>query len=152
MYGYVTASAVDGGDHPLRPDGFGKYSRELEIDRAATEQSGTNNHRVGAAVEYCPRALNTPDPAADAAGKPPADHGDQGCVVSQALGGVKVDELYARKTGEPCDPWLRISGLHRERLALNELDDVTVLQIDRRNQHLTSTSHAPRLRSGRLER
>ena len=56
-------------------------------------------------------------------------------VVAAPMRGVEIDQLHARKARELARSRLGIGGFDRELLALHELDDVAVLEIDRGNQH-----------------
>ena len=49
--------------------------------------------------------------------------------------GVEIDELHLREGPEPVDPGLPVVGGQREALALNELHDLAVTEIDCGNQH-----------------
>ena len=50
-------------------------------------------------------------------------------------GAVEIDELHARIAFELPYPREHIVARQREPFALNELDDLAALEIDRRNEH-----------------
>ena len=124
------AAAVHGSDDLVGPDRLGECASEGHINLSVAEERGAGDHRVRAGGEHLLRTRDAPNPAADAAGQPPADRRDHGGVVAAASCGVQVDQLDARKAGEALDPRLRIGSFDGEALALHQLDDVAVLEID----------------------
>ena len=85
---------------------------------------------MGTGIEDGLRAINRSDAAADAAGKPSADLRDHRGVVALPLGGVEIDQLHARESGELRDPHFGVGCLDRELLTLHELNDAPALEID----------------------
>ena len=118
---------------------LGQRAREVEVDGAVAKQRRADDHRVRAGGEHRLRALDAADPAADAAGQPARRSTATIAALSpRPLRGIEVDQLHARKARELLDPRLGIRRLDRERLALDELDDVAVLEVDRGNQHVSA--------------
>ena len=125
-----SATAVDGGDDLVGADGVGECAREGDVDRAVAEERGAGDDGVRSGREHVLRALDAANTAADAAGQPPADGRDHRRVVAASTRGVEVDQLDARKAGEALDPRLGVGRFDGEPLALHELHDVAVLEID----------------------
>ena len=90
----VTAAAVDGGDKAVGRDRFRHTSGELEIDGAAFEEGRREDDAGGAERYERLRSFGCADAAADAAGQPRADGGDERLVRAGVLGRVEVDELH----------------------------------------------------------
>jgi hypothetical protein len=133
---HLPAAAVDGGDDAVAPDGFGERAREDDVDRAVAEQRRAGDHRVRTQRQHRLRALDPTNAAADAAGQPAADVGDERGVVAAPARGVEIDQLHPREACEPRDPGLRARRLDRESFALHQLHHVPVLEVDGGNQHL----------------
>ena len=77
--------------------------------------------------------------AADLTGKRAAEPAHERVVAAAAHRGVQIDHLHQRKSGESRDPSVEIVRLEHEPLALLELDDAAVHEIDRGNQHRQDT-------------
>ena len=102
---------------------------------SSRKEGRAHDDSAGAVCEHLRSALDAPDAAAHAAGKSGADRGDELAIVALALGRIQVDELYSREAREAGDPRFRVGCFDGEFLALHELDDVTVLEVDGGNQH-----------------
>ena len=76
-----------------------------------------------------------PDAAADAARSRRADVAHERVVAAGADGGVEIDQLQLRERARSGDPLVEVGVFEREPLALDELDDLAVAEIDRGNQH-----------------
>ena len=87
-----------------------------------------------AASMSCARSTRA-DAAADAARQCRGDLPHDREVVAGAHGGVEIDDLHLRETFEPPHPAEHVIVSDGEPLALHELDDGAVLEIDRGNQH-----------------
>ena len=80
-------------------------------------------------------ALDGADAAADAARQRAGDLAHEREVVADAHRGVEIDDLHLGKALEPPHPAEHVVVPDREPLALNELHDGAVLEIDGGNQH-----------------
>ena len=85
--------------------------------------------RAPAARTSC-GARDRADAAADAARQRARDPAHDREVVALAHGGVQVDDLHLRKVGEPADPGEDVVVRDGEPLALHELHDGAVLEVD----------------------
>ena len=131
----IPVAAVDGGDHLFWSHGVRESAGEVEVDGIVAKEGRAHDDSAGAVCEHLRSALDAPDAAAHAAGKSGADRGDELAIVALALGRIQVDELYSREAREAGDPRFRVGCFDGEFLALHELDDVTVLEVDGGNQH-----------------
>src|ERR1039458_4315 len=77
--------------------------------------------------------------AADARGGLRGQHADQAVVGAAAHGGVEIDHLDLRESGELAQHLLRGIAFQRLLPALNQLDHLAVHQIDARDNHAILT-------------
>ena len=115
---------------------------ELDVDRAVLEERGREDDARGSERDERLRPFGRADAAADPAGKAGADRRDERLVRARVLGGIEVDELHLRVTGEALDPAVDVARLDGQALALHELDDPAALEIDRRYEHQSLRGHA----------
>ena len=134
----VAAPAVHRGNDLLGADRVGQLLRELEVGLAVLEERRPGDDLPGARRQHVARAFDRADAAADAARQGARDLADDVEVVALAHGGVQVDHLHLREALEPPHPAKDVLVPDGEALALHELHDGAVLQIDRRNQHQAS--------------
>ena len=129
----------------VHADGVGQRAREVVIDQLAevavgraAEQAGAGDHRLRAGGDQLLGAPHAADAAADAAGQLRGDLPDERVVVAARHRGVEIDQLHFREFRELRDPAVEIVGRDGELVALDQLDDVAALEIDRRNQHVVT--------------
>ena len=136
----VAALAVDRGDHALDADGVGEPLREVEVGPSVLEQRRAGDDLLGAGGEDILRPLDGADAAADPAGQraaiwrtsarlspaPIAASRSITCTLGKRANRFTQANTSASRIGEP--------------LALHELDDRAVLEIDDGNQHVSCQS------------
>ena len=131
----LAAAAVDGGDDAFGADGVGQRLANSRSGRAVLEQ-----RRAG--DDCCAPAASSP-----ARARPCGCRRRRGTTARAAIWrtsarlsprahrGVEIDDLHLRKAREPAHPREDVVVADREPLALHELHDGAVLEIDGRNQH-----------------
>ena len=124
------AFAVDGRDHARSADRAGERARERDVRRVFCEQRRARDDLVGTRGEHVCRARHAADAAADAAAQRPGDLPHEREVVAGAHRRVEIDDLDFWKPLEPPHPLLHVVVFDREPLALHELHDGAVLEID----------------------
>ena len=90
----LAAAAVDGRDEPVARDSVSDAARQVQVDRPALEERRREDDARGAELDELPGALGGADAAADAAGQPGTDRGDEGFVRAGVLGRVEIDQLH----------------------------------------------------------
>ena len=129
------AAAVHGGDDALAPDRLSQGARECRVDDTVSKERRARDDGVRAERNDLACALHAADPAADAAGKPAADGLHERAIVAPSACRIEIDELNAREARELRDPRLGIGLFDSQALALHQLYDMAVLEVDGRNQH-----------------
>ena len=123
---------------PIDADLQRQRARKIQIEPALAEERGAHDDfdRSGLAERSGPS--EAPDAAPHAAGEPAADLPDEGVVRTRLEGAVEIDELHARVLRESRHPRKHIVARHGEPLALDELNDLAALEIDRWDEHAES--------------
>jgi len=132
---YVSAAAVDGGDDALTTDRVGERRGEVDVRTAVLEQRGPGDDLMRAGGEDVLRARDRANAAADAAREDTRDLPDEREIVARRHRAVEVDHLHFREPLEPPHPPEDVIVADREALALHELDDGAVFEIDGWDEH-----------------
>ena len=148
---HMAALAVDRGNDSFDADGVGQPLREVEVGPSRLEERRADDHLLGAGAEDVLGPLDGADAAAHPARQRCRDLSHERQVVARAHGRVQIDHLHLGEARELLDPGKHVGVADGEPLALNELNDRAVLEIDGRNQHV-SVRAAPecRARAGAL--
>src|SRR5690349_949767 len=88
-----------------------------------------------AGSEHTLRLLDAADAAAHAAGESSTHLTHERRVLATSARRVEVNQLHTRERRELLDPRLGVRHFDGELLALNQLDDMAILQIDGGDEH-----------------
>ena len=136
----LAAAAVHRRDHAVGADRVSKRFREVDVGTSIPEERRPGDDLAGAGGQDVLRARDRPHASAHAARQRSGDLPDEVEVVARTHRGIQVDDLHLRALLEPLHPAKHVVVPDRETLALHELDDGTVFEIDGRNQHQTADS------------
>ena len=123
-------AAVHGRDNTFDTHGLRERTRKRCIDGTVSKERRTGDDGVCAESDDLARTLDAADATADAAREPATNRLHQRAIVAPSSCRVEIDQLHARKRGELDDPRLGIRRLDCQSLALNELYDMPVLEVD----------------------
>src|SRR5262249_8880637 len=131
----VPSATVDGGDHLVCTDRVRELLRKVEIRLAVLEEGGTRDDLPGPSRENFAGASGRANAAANAAREPRSNVPAERQVMPGTHGCVEIDHLPLRKAFEPLHPLLDVLVSDGELLALHQLNDGAVFEVDRGNQH-----------------
>ena len=129
------AAAVDCSDDTLAADRIAQRLGEREIRFTVPEQGRPGDDLARTALEQLLRAFGRPHAAANPAGQRACDLAHERQVVAAAHRRIEVDHLHFREMLEPPHPPEHVVVADCEALALYELHDGAILEIDGGNQH-----------------
>ena len=145
FYSDAAVPGIDAEDELFFAQCFAKTLCEVEIeDRVAltvsigvaTEEGGTVDDPLRAEVEHALTVCSGAQAAAHLTGKPASELFDERLIGALPQGGIKVDELYQRVLAEALDPVIEVVKGELELFALDELDDLTVHEVDGWDEHV----------------
>ena len=130
-----------------RPAASRRSASRVLIDAGFGESAGADDHAVRALLEQRLGAFDGAHAAADAADGLGGEHPHQFVIRAAADGGVEIDHLDLRESGELAQHFVRAIALQRLLAALDELHHLAVHQVDARDDHAATRTGMPRLSS-----